>query len=1495
MKRPNFTQFNFLNKISEYFKANTRAFSIVLTLTFIYTNTYSQYDCNSILACNDGVQISLDDDCDLYIEPDMILEDPAYGDVAYDISAKLPNGTSMTQVTVGLDPLGRPVRRVAINRTHIGMALEVKVSLRGCGNSCWGTANIEDKLAPVITSCPCEPRITTFTGSVDAAVDGSYDRPSVVSGCPGAPTAGVIYDARNFALDADGIVDISLPATSVRFSLYVNSFNPVSPCTNLLATNATSFHGPLNDGVNYVLVVSSIGTGTPPGGIGYTVHLDTDTGNIKSSVAATVCVRTCLNEASLLAQTVANASTPPVFTDGCAGSLTLTKRDEIEVLGCQGQYSKVIKRIWSAKDASGNTSADKIQYFYIERLTLADAQCPADWIKECGTSYVALPNGAPSPVTSGMPMIIGCQNIQVYYEDVVFDLCGPGIKVFRQWTIIDWCSGEEKVCGQTIKIEDTFAPLIDVPQPFSSPICFYGAGESGPLGSPKPSAAIIGTQANACIAKPWTITTPSLLTDACSAASKLTWYVKFKTGDGSCFDPDEVLPFVTTNGTASVLGTPGTANYRIEGLPLGRTWVRYYASDECGNERTVTVEVDVVDTTPPTAICEDQSVISIDDSGWGELLAFSLDNHSNDNCGEIAKYEVKRKTTTCPGYASDLNFGPKVRFCCSDITSPSSYVTVVLRVYDAAGNYNECETEVKVQNKRPPYITCPSNKTLTCGDSKIAAWISGTATFDTTFFGKPTTGGVCGSQRFASRIVDNNISAKCNTGTVDREWYLVSDPTVKCTQRLTITSPAFTEANVTFPGERIIPSCNLDDATPDALNSRPIVSNLSCRDIGVTYTDQVFTVSTEACIKILRTWKVIDWCSYPTNPVVAEKLQVIKLMGTGGAVFTGCTAKNFDTDAGSCDKEVTLSASATDACTAPEDLIYTWSLDLGKNGTNDLSGLGKSFTRVLPIGTHKVTFTVTNRCGTPTTCMYDVTIKGTKKPTPVCIREVVWVMGSNGSTEVWASDFNLKSENNCGEEGKLKFSFNEAGTQPARTFTCADLPNGQIARIPLRMYVIDENGNFDFCEVTLILQDSPLTNACQDVASLLPSVSGRITTEMSDGVNNIEVELTNMTSALNKTEMTNNEGQYKFDGIDVFDPKTIEARNEADLLNGVSTLDLVMMQRHILGLQSIASPYKLLAADVNNSKSITASDLVDLRKVILGMSTSFVNNTSWRFVPSDFVFQDPTYPFDFPSMINLDSLFEDKTNVNFIGVKVGDVNNSVEANLNSSSTENRSANALFVTDLIEFEGGAHVKVDVKAAELMDIMGTQFGLGFDADQLVFQQVKSGKLNVHDYNINTNLAADGKLYFSIDIPNGVSLSPDDVLMTIEFKSKAKGNTAFMSTSNDNFDSEVYELDGTVKSLNILARSNASGPQNELFQNQPNPFKDFTNISFELAEAANTSIKVMDVTGKVVYTHVSNYEKGYHTLTLSNAHFTGKGVYYYQINAGEFTATKKMILIE
>lgn len=1491
MKRPNFTLNFFLNHVSEFLSTNTRAFSIILTITLIhtFTNLNAQViDCNVILACNDGVQISLDEDCDVTIEPDMILESPAYGDAAYDVTAKLPNGTALPTFTDGTDSQGRPIIRTRVNRAHVNLNLEVKVTLRGCGNSCWGSAKIEDKLAPIITECPCEERITSISGTL-LPTSSTYNRPNATAGCPGTSVNGVNFVIRNFAVDANGFVDISLPQTNLRMSLYQGSFVSSSPCTNLLETNVNAISRSLTSGINYVLVISTASnTGVPAGGFLYDAFIDSREGNVKSSVPATVCVRACDTEATLLAQTVSNASTPPRFTDACGGTLTFTKRDEVIDLTCSNRYSRMIKRTWTAADASGNVSGEKSQFFYFERLSLDDVRCPDDWIRDCGTTFATLPNGAPTPAVSGMPMPTGCHNIQVFYDDIVFEQCGAGIKVFRQWTILDWCSGEDKICAQTIKVEDNQRPVITCPADITSQ-----------PGVPVPNpAAVVAVTPGTCMAT-WQVIPPIAVSDC----SGVTWEVFFKKADSNG-NPPPNTPFVKVDGPTSVTGTrPAMAAtisqtarpYTINGLPLGRTWLKYVVTDECGNSTECFTEVDVVDLTPPTAICEDQTVVSIDDLGWGELYAETLDNHSNDNCGPVTRFEVKRKTTHCAGFASDLNFGPKVRFCCADITAPISYVTVVLRVYDAAGNFNECETQVRVQNQRPATIICPSNKTLVCGDSRIDAWVSGTARFDTTFFGRPTTGGVCSNLQFNSRIISNTIDAKCKVGVVTREWFLVSNPAQRCTQTLTVTSPTFSSANVTFPADVTLPGCNIALATPDALNSRPSVSNITCRDIGISFTDQEFYTVTDACIKILRTWRVIDWCSFQGNQVVAEKIQTIKLMGTGGPVFSGCANQTHDTDPGACDKALTVSTNATDECTAPEEITYTWSVDLGKNNSVDMSGTGKTFSRTFPIGLHRVTFTATNRCGTPKTCSFDIRINGKKKPTPVCIREVVWVMGSNGSTEVWASDFNLKSENNCGLESALRYSFNEAGNQPARTFTCADIPNGQVARIPLRMYVFDENGNFDFCEVTLILQDSPLTNACRDVTSLLPTVSGRIATENNEGVNNSEVALTNMNTAKENMFMTKDDGQYTFTGLDVFDTKSIGVYNNSDPLNGVSTLDLVLIQRHILGIQKIESPYKLIAADVNNSKNITASDLVSLRKLILGITNEIDNNTSWKFIPADHTFADPTNPYNYAEKVNIDSIYEDKNNVNFTAIKVGDINGSAKANANGSALENRSSNALFTIDDKKFEAGKLLKMDIKAGDIMEIMGAQFALNFDADVLEFSTLRSGKADVKSYHANLSELQNGKIKMSIDIPAGVQLQTNDVIFTIEFRTKSTGSTDAIKLSDD-LSAEIYDMDASVRKLDIqLRNSGIKGHQNFLYQNQPNPFKDFTTISFELAQAGKATLKVMDVTGKMVFNTENQFNKGYNTVTIEHGQLNGSGVYYYQIEAENFSATKKMILIE
>ena len=85
--------------------------------------------------------------------------------------------------------------------------------------------------------------------------------------------------------------------------------------------------------------------------------------------------------------------------------------------------------------------------------------------------------------------------------------------------------------------------------------------------------------------------------------------------------------------------------------------------------------------------------------------------------------------------------------------------------------------------------------------------------------------------------------------------------------------------------------------------------------------------------------------------------------------------------------------------------------------------------------------------------------------------------------------------------------------------------------------------------------------------------------------------------------------------------------------------------------------------------------------------------------------------------------------------------------------------------------------------------------------------------------------------------------------------------------------------------------------LYQNNPNPFSELTNISFKLPEAAEAIITVYDVTGKVLKVIEGDYAKGLNAIQIRkddiNCHNTG--VMYYQLDTDHYTATKKMILVE
>jgi hypothetical protein len=88
--------------------------------------------------------------------------------------------------------------------------------------------------------------------------------------------------------------------------------------------------------------------------------------------------------------------------------------------------------------------------------------------------------------------------------------------------------------------------------------------------------------------------------------------------------------------------------------------------------------------------------------------------------------------------------------------------------------------------------------------------------------------------------------------------------------------------------------------------------------------------------------------------------------------------------------------------------------------------------------------------------------------------------------------------------------------------------------------------------------------------------------------------------------------------------------------------------------------------------------------------------------------------------------------------------------------------------------------------------------------------------------------------------------------------------------------------------------------LFQNVPNPFNPSTRISFSLPVRTKACLSIYDVHGKLVRTLVDDVlDKGLNERTWDGKDFRGNsvssGVYFYRLNSGDRTLTKKMILLK
>jgi hypothetical protein len=604
---------------------------------------------------------------------------------------------------------------------------------------------------------------------------------------------------------------------------------------------------------------------------------------------------------------------------------------------------------------------------------------------------------------------------------------------------------------------------------------------------------------------------------------------------------------------------------------------------------------------------------------------------------------------------------------------------------------------------------------------------------------------------------------------------------------------------------------------------------------------------------------------------------------------------------------------AFDERAVPFNQKYGFALQTVTNGTNK-SGMVRWNTPLnpntyvvpeLPYGTHIIKWIISDGCGNDRECDYNFVVRDCKKPTVTCVNGLSVNIMPNGTIQIWASDFLQYAQDNCTPANLLKMAIRKSGTgtgfpvdaagNPVTNvvFSCQDLGT-QLVEI----WAMDLAGNADFCETYILVQDN--NHNCPTSAHA--QVAGLLATELNSGLDQGSVQVSGHGNAIPSfvfTTMSDPNGNYHFNAIPTATTTTVTPFKDDNPINGVTTFDLVMISKHILGLLPLGSPYKLIAADANRSGSVTTFDIVELRKLILGIYLELPNNTSWRFVDKSYVFPSNSNPFlpPFPEKKSIAFLNGDLIHEDFVAVKVGDVNSSASSNAQQPA-ENRTSGTLYF-DLEDrlVKAGEEFTVQFKASE--NVQGYQFTINLNGLEAIDIQAGKGMTAANFAILNQQ----GAVTTSFDAPAG---DDQPASFSIKFRALKSGKLSdLLGISSRITHAEAYAASTSLGATNpdkldVVFRFHQGGDSTitgvgfELYQNQPNPFFGQTTIGFHLPEATTATLTVYDETGRLVFEKQAAFAKGYNQVTIDASALSATGVLIYKLETAIDSDAKRMIQI-
>lgn len=1220
--------------------------------------------------------------------------------------------------------------------------------------------------------------------------------------------------------------------------------------------------------------------------------------------------------------------TRPRVIDNCELASLEVEIPEIELDACDATKTFFAK--WVAIDRCGETTF-AYQALIVERPTADNLFAPKDTTIDCSMSADPSVTGWPilDSDGDGIPDLelqtdggATCFLDATFREDTI-PVCGTSFQIVRYWSLRNFCENEQSVAPadtQIIVVVDTVAPIMIKPL----------EGEIGSASNPHIfSNGHFGCTGILPLAE---IPIPGG-TDNCDGSFTTKLIGLFGTDGGVDYFPDREQELA--------IGSYSVAFAHIDACNNRSDTCHIYFDirDQTSPTPICTDELRVSMTNGNFPIRPEDI-----DNGTTDNCGIDQFYIRRSVCGNTNVFESALNTEILATYEGRIpadGWAPFIEVGCCDI---NQLVRVQLLAIDKAGNFNVCWLNIFPEDHLQPICAALPDTVAYCDEYHTDVF--GTQTDDNhngqfdeeEWLDVDPVRGALFIEKFGNPVCKDNL--ECGEISIEQQFQLIVDQCGEQRLRRRYRSLDFSGSSpssrwyeqnihiqyrpgwtVTFPADTVF-QCG--SVVPDF----PIeVFSGLCDLLKWEFKDEVFAGTGGGCFKVFRKWQLVNNCqlvngqeafplprdigadghvSHSANRTFSARdimngqllgnyglftyTQIIKVQDSEAPIISISTDGECLTNGTTnCRAPKTFSLTAED-CTFNSDITFRYELLEG----NTLVKEGTAATidyNVSPFETYTVKVTAFDNCGNSSASEQIFRFMDCSIPVALC-------NGNNLNIDILASKeitvpatwLNGNSFDDCDPDLDFRIWHNTVtNTLPTTIESVLLLPNqitlgcNDRGQSEARLFVIDNNNNFSNCSTQITIQDNKQYCGSNKTAS----ISGTVSTIDGDKVEGVEVRVARY-NAPTIMEQTDTEGFYNFE-IEEGSTYTLTPRKNTNLLNGVSTYDLVIVQRHILGIDLLDSPYKYIAADVNRSGTITAFDMVQLRKVILNIDEEFPNNWSWRFVSSSYP-MDPNNPLeDYAEEHQLINA-QDGANVNFVAVKIGDLNSSALTNdlMTAAPRSNKDPMSIQVADQV-VKAGERYTVDFNINQLA-IEGYQFTLthqGLSLLEWVAGEVTPSYLG-------TIPTKEDYLTVSWNRPEHVT-DISNTIFSLIFEAEEDGLLSeFLTLSDRPTVIEAYDDTNEPLDIKLAFEEISNNRPFEVYQNTPNPFTEQTVIGFYLPSPEPVSFTLLDVTGTIIYQSMNTYDKGENEILIDRKILPMNGVFYYHLETKNGMRTKSMLVI-